>query len=163
MQHLNSSLGRKISVKMKEKIYQRVVRPALLNRMEAIPQTKTREAELEVAELKLSRFDLECRGWRESEPMYQRCATCVRWVGEKAGEARLRWLRHVQRRDAEYVRRRRMLRSDLPGRRERMPWRRRTCERLEQERQETGQRRSALATSNRDKSNDDLDSSLESH
>ncbi|KAF7659926.1 hypothetical protein LDENG_00291170 [Lucifuga dentata] len=47
---------------------------------------------------------------------YIRATAQVRWFGDKAREARLRWFGHVQRRDAGYIWRR-MLKMELPGKR----------------------------------------------
>lgn len=49
---------KKVSAKTKGKIYKTVVRPAMLYGMETVPLTKKQEAELEVVELKMLRFNL---------------------------------------------------------------------------------------------------------
>ena len=47
-----------------------------------------------------------------------RGTTRVRRLGDKVREARLRWFGHVQRTDSEYIGRR-MIKMELPGRRQR--------------------------------------------
>ena len=50
---------RKVSARVKGKIYMTVVRQAMLYGLEAVVLTKRQEAELEVAELKMLRFSLD--------------------------------------------------------------------------------------------------------
>ena len=49
---------RRVSARVKGKVYKMVVRPAMLYGLEAVALTKRQEAELEVAELKMLRFSL---------------------------------------------------------------------------------------------------------
>ncbi|MCJ8739512.1 hypothetical protein PDJAM_G00048010 [Pangasius djambal] len=49
---------RKISVRIKGKVYKTVVRPAMLYGLETVSLRKRQESELEVAELKMLRFSL---------------------------------------------------------------------------------------------------------
>ena len=49
---------KRISAKMKGRVYKTAVRPAMLFELEAAPLTKRQEKELEVAELEMSRFSL---------------------------------------------------------------------------------------------------------
>ncbi|XP_063881686.1 uncharacterized protein LOC135111938 [Scylla paramamosain] len=88
----------------------------MLYGMETVPLTKKQEAELKVAELKMLRFALEVTRMDKIRNDYIRGTTHVRRFGDKAREARLRWLGHVRRSDEGYVGRR-MLDMDLPGRR----------------------------------------------
>ena len=80
--------------------------------------TKRQEAELEVAELKTLRFSLEVMRMDRIRNEYIRGTAQVGQFGDKAKEAKLRWFRHVRRRDAGYIGRR-MLKMELPGKRKR--------------------------------------------
>ena len=107
---------RRISAKIKGKVYKTVVRPAMLYGMETVPLTKRQEAELEVTELKMLRFSLGVTRLDRIRNEHIRGTAHVRRFGDKAREARLRWFGHVRRRDEEYVGRK-MLEMDLPDRR----------------------------------------------
>ncbi|KAK3527894.1 hypothetical protein QTP86_010986 [Hemibagrus guttatus] len=101
---------RKISARIMGKVYRTVVRLVMLYGLETVSLRKRQESELEVAELKMSRFSL---GVTRLDRMRN-----VGRLGAKVREARLRWFGHVQRRESEYIGRR-MLDMELPGRRQR--------------------------------------------
>ncbi|MCJ8744401.1 hypothetical protein PDJAM_G00118290 [Pangasius djambal] len=109
---------RRISERIKGKVYKTVVRPATLYGLQTVSLRKRQESELEVAELKMLRFALGVtrldRIWNE----YIRGTAHVGRLGDKVREARLRWFGNVQRRESEYIGRR-MLDMELPGRRRR--------------------------------------------
>ncbi|MCI4395558.1 hypothetical protein PGIGA_G00182000 [Pangasianodon gigas] len=109
---------RKISARIKGKVYRTVVRPAMLYGLESVALRKRQESELEVAELKMLRFSLEVTRLDRIRNEYVRGTAHVGRLGDKVREARLRWFGHVQRRESEYVGRR-MLGMELPGRRQR--------------------------------------------
>ncbi|KAK3546381.1 hypothetical protein QTP70_026164, partial [Hemibagrus guttatus] len=109
---------RKISVRIKGKVYRTVVRPAMLYGLETVSLRKRQESELEVAELKMLRFSLGVTRLDRIRNEYIRGTAHVGRLGDKVREARLRWFGHVQRRESEYIGRR-MLDMELPGRRQR--------------------------------------------
>lgn len=109
---------RRVSAKMKGKMYKSVVRPAMLFGLETVSLRKRQEAELEVAEMKMLRFSLGVTRMDRIRNEYIRGTAHVRGFGDKVREARLRWFGHVQRRDNDYIGRR-MLSFELPGRRPR--------------------------------------------
>ncbi|KAK3526662.1 hypothetical protein QTP70_030874 [Hemibagrus guttatus] len=109
---------RKISERIKGKVYRTVVRPAMLYGLETVPLRKRQESELEVAELKMLRFSLGVTRLDRIRYEYIRGTAHVGRLGDKVREARLRWFGHVQRRESEYIGRR-MLDMELPGRRQR--------------------------------------------
>ncbi|KAK3516328.1 hypothetical protein QTP70_009381 [Hemibagrus guttatus] len=109
---------RKISARIKGKVYRTVVRPAMLYGLETVSLRKRQESELEVAELKMLRFSLGVTRLDRIRNEYIRGTAHVGRLGDKVREARLRWFGHVQRRDSEYIGRR-MLDMELPGRRQR--------------------------------------------
>ncbi|KAK3568200.1 hypothetical protein QTP86_000226 [Hemibagrus guttatus] len=109
---------RKISARIKGKVYRTVVRPAMLYGLETVSLRKRQESELEVAELKMLRFSLGVTRLDRIRNKYIRGTAHVGRLGDKVREARLRWFGHVQRRESEYIGRR-MLDMELPGRRKR--------------------------------------------
>ncbi|KAK3540404.1 hypothetical protein QTP70_030633 [Hemibagrus guttatus] len=109
---------RKISARIKGKVYRTVVRPAMLYGLETVSLRKRQESELEVAELKMLRFSLGVTRLDRIRNEYIRGTAHVGRLGDKVREARLRWFGHVQRRQREYIGRR-MLDMELPGRRQR--------------------------------------------
>ncbi|MCI4382159.1 hypothetical protein PGIGA_G00260580 [Pangasianodon gigas] len=109
---------RKISARIKGKVYKTVVRPAMLYGLETVALRKRQESELEVAELKMLRFSLGVTRLDRIRNEYIRGTAHVGHLGDKVREARLRWFGHVQRRESEYIGRR-MLDMELPGRRQR--------------------------------------------
>ncbi|KAK3550945.1 hypothetical protein QTP70_010120 [Hemibagrus guttatus] len=109
---------RKISARIKGKVYRTVVRPAMLYGLETVSLRKRQESELEVAELKMLRFSLGVTRLDRIRNEYIRGTAHVGRLGDKVSEARLRWFGHVQRRESEYIGRR-MLDMELPGRRQR--------------------------------------------
>ncbi|KAK3524375.1 hypothetical protein QTP70_028018, partial [Hemibagrus guttatus] len=109
---------RKISARIKGKVYRTVVRVAMLYGLETVSLRKRQESELEVAELKMLRFSLGVTRLDRIRNKYIRGTAHVGRLGDKVREARLRWFGHVQRRESEYIGRR-MLDMELPGRRQR--------------------------------------------
>ncbi|KAK3572429.1 hypothetical protein QTP86_032648 [Hemibagrus guttatus] len=109
---------KKISARIKGKVYRTVVRAAMLYGLETVSLRKRQESELEVAELKMLRFSLGVTRLDRIRNEYIRGTAHVGCLGDKVREARLRWFGHVQRRDSEYIGRR-MLDMELPGRRQR--------------------------------------------
>ncbi|KAK3538755.1 hypothetical protein QTP86_015646 [Hemibagrus guttatus] len=90
---------RKISARIKGKVYRTVVRPAMLYGLETVSMRKRQESELEVAELKMLRFSLGVTRLDRIRNEYIRGTAHVGRLGDKVREARLRWFGHVQRRD----------------------------------------------------------------
>ncbi|KAK3557140.1 hypothetical protein QTP70_024734 [Hemibagrus guttatus] len=92
---------RKISARIKGKVYRTVVRPAMLYGLETVSLRKRQESELEVAELKMLRFSLGVTRLDRIRNKYIRGTAHVGRLGDKVREARLRWFGHVQRRETE--------------------------------------------------------------
>ncbi|KAK3543039.1 hypothetical protein QTP70_008749 [Hemibagrus guttatus] len=109
---------RKISARIKGKVYRTVVRPAMMYGLETVSLRKRQESELEVAELKMLRFSLGVTRLDRIRNEYIRGTAHVGRLGDKVREDRLRWFGHVQRRESEYIGRR-ILDMELPGRRQR--------------------------------------------
>ncbi|KAK3558621.1 hypothetical protein QTP86_022047 [Hemibagrus guttatus] len=92
---------RKISARIKGKVYRTVVRPAMLYGLETVSLRKRQESELEVAELKMLRFSLGVTRLDRIRNEYIRGTAHVGRLGDKVREARLRWFGHVQRRESD--------------------------------------------------------------
>ncbi|KAK3570787.1 hypothetical protein QTP86_025428 [Hemibagrus guttatus] len=92
---------RKISARIKGKVYKTVVRPAMLYGLETVSLRKRQESELEVAELKMLRFSLGVTRLDRIRNEYIRGTAHVGRLGDKVREARLRWFGHVQRREMD--------------------------------------------------------------
>ncbi|KAK3569607.1 hypothetical protein QTP86_002602 [Hemibagrus guttatus] len=90
---------RKISARIKGKVYRTVVRPAMLYGLETVSLRKRQESELEVAELKMLRFSLGVTRLDRIRNEYIRRTAHVGRLGDKVREARLKWFGHVQRRE----------------------------------------------------------------
>ncbi|KAK3564321.1 hypothetical protein QTP86_012406 [Hemibagrus guttatus] len=90
---------RKISARIKGKVYRTVVRPAMLYGLETVSLRKRQESELEVAELKMLRFSLGVTRLDRIRNEYIRGTAHVGRLGDKVREDRLRWFGHVQRRE----------------------------------------------------------------
>ncbi|KAK3540977.1 hypothetical protein QTP86_007950 [Hemibagrus guttatus] len=90
---------RKISARIKGKVYRTVVRAAMLYGLETVSLRKRQESELEVAELKMLKFSLGVTRLDRIRNEYIRGTAHVGRLGDKVREARLRWFGHVQRRE----------------------------------------------------------------
>ncbi|KAK3518148.1 hypothetical protein QTP70_033243 [Hemibagrus guttatus] len=90
---------RKISARIKAKVYRTVVTPAMLYGLETVSLRKRQESELEVAELKMLRFSLGVTRLDRIRNEYIRGTAHVGRLGDKVRETRLRWFGHVQRRE----------------------------------------------------------------
>ncbi|KAK3535012.1 hypothetical protein QTP70_001970 [Hemibagrus guttatus] len=104
---------RKISARIKGKVYRTVVRPAMLYGLETVSLRKRQESELEVAELKMLRFSLGVTRLDRIRNEYIRGTPHVGRLGDKVREARLRWFGHVQRRKTHQVRKKQLIRLQV--------------------------------------------------
>ena len=83
---------RRVSARVKGKVYKTVVRPAMLSGLEAVALTKRQEAELEVAELKMLRFSLGVTRMDRIRNEYIRGTVQVGRFGDKVrGEIEMVW------------------------------------------------------------------------
>ncbi|KAK3517403.1 hypothetical protein QTP70_008931 [Hemibagrus guttatus] len=81
---------RKISARIKGKVYRTVVRPDMLYGLETVSLRKRQESELEVAELKMLRFSLGVTRLDRIRNEYIRGTAHVGRLGDKVREARLK-------------------------------------------------------------------------
>ncbi|KAI5106867.1 hypothetical protein C0J45_2505, partial [Silurus meridionalis] len=129
---------RRVSVRVKGKVYRTVVRPEMLYELETVTLSKRQEVELEVAELKqFFMFSLGVTTMDRIRNEFIRGTAHVGCFGDKVREARLRWFGHVQRRDMNYIDRR-MLRMEPPCRRKRERPRRRFMDVVREDMQVVG-------------------------
>ena len=96
------SCERRVSARLKGKFQRRVVRLAMTYGLETVALTKRQETELEVAEMRMLRFELGVTRKDRIRNKYIRGSLKVGPISEKIREARLRWYGHVRRRSIEY-------------------------------------------------------------
>jgi len=109
---------RKLSARLKGKIYKCVVRPAILYGMETVAVTGRMEEKMEAAELKMVRWALGVTLKDKVKNKYIWGTAKITRIGEKLRGERLRWFGHVKRREESYLGRR-MMRVEIPGKRRR--------------------------------------------
>ena len=94
---------RKLSARVKGKMYKSVVRPAMLYGMETVAVTERRVGKMEVAELKMVRWVLGVTRKDKIRKEYVRGTAKITKLGDKLRNARLGWYGHVKRREEGYV------------------------------------------------------------
>ena len=90
---------RKLSAKVKGKMYKSVVRPAMLYGMETVAVTERQMGKMEVAELKMVRWALGVTRKDKIRNEYMRGTAKIAKLGDKLRNARLRWYGHVKKRE----------------------------------------------------------------
>ena len=93
---------RKLSAKVKDKMYKSVVRPTILYEIETVAVTERQVGKMEVAELKMLRWALGVTRKDKIRNEYVRGTAKIAKLGDKLRNARLRWYGHVKRRE-DYV------------------------------------------------------------
>ena len=153
---------RKLSARVKGKMYKSVFRPAMLYGMETVAVTERQVGKMEVAEMKMVRWALGVTRKDKIRNEYLRGTAKIAKLGDKLRNAILRWYGHVKRRKEGYVGKT-MMEMAVPGRRKRGRPRRRwidlareDMERLELRKETKSTGRSgkyfrAVATPNREK------------
>ena len=109
---------RRLPARVKGKVYSLVVIPAMVYGLETVTVTKKQVKEMEVAEMKMLRFAMGVTRKDKIRNEYIRGTVKVERLGMKMREGRLRWYKHVMRRDKEYVGRK-MIEMELPRKRKR--------------------------------------------
>ena len=95
--------NRKLSAKVKGKMYKSVVRPAMLYGIETVAVMEKQVGKMEVAELKMVRWALGVKTKDKIKNEYVRGTAKIVKLGEKVRNARLRWCGTVKRRAERYV------------------------------------------------------------
>ncbi|XP_065671877.1 uncharacterized protein LOC136089732 [Hydra vulgaris] len=109
---------RRVSARMRGKIYRTVVRPAMLYGLETVALTKRQVSEMEVSEMKMLRFSFGVTKKDRIRNEFIRGSAHVACFGDKVRGSRLRWFGHVQGRRESYIGRK-VLGMELPGKRRR--------------------------------------------
>ena len=109
---------RKLSAKVKGKMYKSVARPTMLYGMETVAVTERQMGKMEVAELKMVRWAKGVTRKGKIRNKYVRGTAKIAKLGNKLWNARLHWYGHVKRREEHYVGKR-MMEMAVPGRRKR--------------------------------------------
>ena len=109
---------RKLSARLKGKIYKSVVRPAMLYGMEIVAVTERMEKKMKVAKLKMVRWALRVALKDRVRSKYTWGTAKIRRIVEKLRGERLGWFGPVTRREESYLGRR-VIGFDIPGKRTR--------------------------------------------
>ncbi len=109
---------RKISARLKGKVYKTAVRPSLLYGSETWPLKKVQEKKVNVAEMRMLRWMCGVTRKDKIRNEYIRGTVKVTEVSAKMQERRINWYGHVIRRGDEYVGKR-VMTSQVEGRRRR--------------------------------------------
>ena len=111
---------RRLPARVKGKVYSLVVRPAMVYGLQTVAVTKKQVEEMEVTKMKMLRFAMGVTRKDKIRNEYIRGTVKIEWLQMKMREGRLRWYRHVMRRDKEYVGRRVILEMRKRGSPKRM-------------------------------------------
>jgi len=89
---------------LKGKLHKQMVRPAMLYGLETVPLTKAQEKKLEVAEMRMLRYELGATWEDRIKNEDIRSALQIKETfASKIRESRLRWFGHIARREEGYV------------------------------------------------------------
>ena len=94
---------RRISLRVKGKVYKTVVRPAMMYGAETCAVKKAQEKKLDVAEMRMLRWMTGVTELDRIRNERIRGTTKVGEISRKVQESRLKWYGHVLRREDEYV------------------------------------------------------------
>ena len=109
---------RRISLRVKGKVYKTVVRPAMMYDAETWAVKKAQEKKLDVAEMRMLRWMSGVTKLDRIRNERIRGTTKVGEISKKVQESRLKWYGHVLRREDEYVGNR-VMAMEVPGKRRR--------------------------------------------
>ena len=109
---------RRISWRVKGKVYKKVVRPAMMYGAETWEVKKTQEKKLDVAEMRMIRWMSGVTKLDGIRNERIRGTTKVGEISKKVQESRLKWHGHVLRREESYVGKRVMV-MEVAGKRRR--------------------------------------------
>ena len=128
---------RRLSARVKGKVYSSVVRPAMVYGLETVAVTKKQVEEMEVAEMKMLRFSMAVTSKDKIRNEHIRSTVKVERLGMKMREGRVKLYGHVMKRDQEYVGRK-MMEMELPGKRKRGRPKRRFLDVVKEDMEEVG-------------------------
>ena len=130
---------RKLSAKVKGKMYKSVVRPTMLYGMETVAVTEIQVGKMEVAELKMVRWALGVTRKDKIRNKYVKGTAKIAKLGDKLRNARLHWYGHIKKREEDYVRKR-MMEMAVPEKKTERP-RRRWMDLLREDMEKVGARK----------------------
>ena len=87
--------NRKLSTRVKGKVYNTAIRPAMLYGMETVVLMRRQKVKLEVVELRMLRFAMGVMRLDKIKNTHIRGTVNVVQIGKKVRETRLRWYGHV--------------------------------------------------------------------
>ena len=128
---------RRLPARVKGKVYSSVVRPAMVYGLKTVAVTKKQVEEMEATEIKMLRFATGVTRKDKIRNEYIRGTVKVERLRMKMREGRLRWYRHVMRRDQEYVGRK-MMEMELLERKKRVRPKRRFLDVVKEDMKEVG-------------------------
>ena len=128
---------RRLPARVKGKVCNSVVRPAIVYGLESVAVTKKQMEEMEVAEMKMLRFAMRVTRKDKFRNEYIRSTVKVKRLGLHSYGERSRWYGHVMRRDQEHVKRK-MMEMELPGKRKRGKLKKRFLDVVKEDRGEVG-------------------------
>ena len=128
---------RKLSSRLKGKIYKCAVRPAVLYGMETVAVTERMVKKMEAAKLKMVRWALGVTLKDKVRNEYIWRTAKIRRIGEKLRGERLRWFGHVKRREESYIGRR-MMEIEIPREEDKRKPRRRWNDNIKEDNEEGG-------------------------
>ena len=105
---------RKLSARVKGKMYKRVVRPSMLYGMETVAVTERQMGKMEIAELKMVRWALGVTRKDKIRNENVRGTAKIAKLGDKLWNTRLRWYGDVKRREEGYMGKR-IMETAVPG------------------------------------------------
>ena len=94
---------RRVSLRVKGKVYKTVVRPAMMYGTETWAVKKAQEKKLHIAEMRMLRWMSEVTKLNRIRNEITRGTTKVGEISKKVQESMLKWYGHVLRREYEYV------------------------------------------------------------
>ena len=109
---------RRISLRVKGKVYKTVARPVMMYGAETWAVKKAQEKKLDVAEMRMLRWLSGVSKLDIIRNERSRGTTKVGEIAKKVQESRLKWYGHVSRREGEYVGKR-VMGMEVPGKRRR--------------------------------------------
>ena len=130
---------RKLSAKVKGKMYKSVVRPIMLYGIKTVAVTERQVGKMKVVELKMVRWGLGVTRKDKIRNEYVKGTAKIAKLGDKLWNTSLRWYGHVKRREEDYVGKRLMEMAVL-GRRKRGRPRRRWMDLAREDMERVGAR-----------------------
>ena len=128
---------KRLPARVKGKVLNSVVRPAMVYGLKTVAVTKKQVEEMEVTEMKMLRFAMGVMRKDKIRNEHIRITLKIERLGMKMRDGRLRWYGHIMRRGQEYVERK-MMEMKLQGKRKRGRPKRRFVDLIKEDMGEVG-------------------------